>query len=106
VGTDSVIVSLAPTRDDRAIVAADAHGGVTLVDLETGLGAALFGIAGSPASCALDPAGGFIGCATARGERWRLLLDTAPLGFSAAPEDPLDPETRPFDSWRGLGSHQ
>ena len=101
---EGAVVSIAATREDRAVVVADAGGGVALMDLETGLRTPLFGIPGSPASCALDSASGFVGCTTTSGEMWRLALDTTPLGFSAVPEEPLDPKTRPFDSWRGLGS--
>jgi serine/threonine protein kinase len=102
---EGAIVSITSTREDRAVVVSDSLGKVALVDLETGMQTPLFGIGATPATCALDQASGFVGCGVAQGATWRLALDTTPLGFSVAPEDPLDPKTRPLAGWRGLGTH-
>ncbi len=107
VGTlPGAISAVAALREDRALIAADVRGNVALVDLETASQLVVFGSAGSAISAALYPASGWVGFSTPRGDAWRLALDTTPLGFSAAPEDPLDPKTRPFTSWRGLGAHE
>ncbi len=102
----AAVSAIAPLREDRALVAADARGNALLIDLETASQLVLFGVPGAPLAAALYPATGAVGFTTPRGDAWRVALDTTPLAFSAAPEDPLDPKTRPLPSWRGLGVHE
>jgi serine/threonine protein kinase len=101
-GSRAPITCLAFGRDERVLVVGDAQGAVMALDLDTDRTFALFSSGTGPIQCGYDSARERFTFLDAQHRAWTLALDTTPLSFIPAVDDPLDPSEHTLARWRGL----